>query len=464
MNYRNWVTAFYALGSSARRRHRLPLLAAALWLLAGCDDGSNAPAYYLEHVTTGYYHTCALIHGRVKCWGHNEFGQLGLGHTENIGDEPGEIANLAYLDFGTDERVVQISAGGYHTCALFQSGRVKCWGYAYEGAVGQERWEDNIGDEPGELAATPFIDLGVDLRVSQISAGAQHVCAIFSDGSVTCWGDNYYGQLGHGDRGNRGVHPGQMGRSLPLVQLGLPAKRIRAGDGHTCAILQNDRVKCWGANNFGQLGLGDSENRGDDPGEMGSALPFVDLGEGVRVRSIVAHYEHTCAILMDDQAKCWGDNKFGQLGLGDTAIRGFLPSDMGDHLPTIDLGTGRTVRQLDLGYGYTCFLLDDDAMKCVGYNSEGRMGYDFENEWGAFWGWHPRDMGDNLPYVDLGTDVSIVSIATGDSHTCAIILPDDLKCWGYAGFGEIGSEDLQDRGREPGTMGDQLPTLELLPW
>src|SRR5690606_537516 len=112
------------------------LLTTALLLLSGCDD-DNGPPYYLEQVTTAYYHTCALVYGSVKCWGHNEYGQLGLGHTENIGDEPGEMASLPFIDFGTRESVVQISAGGYHTCALFESGRVKCWGYAHEGPVGQ---------------------------------------------------------------------------------------------------------------------------------------------------------------------------------------------------------------------------------------------------------------------------------------------------------------------------------------
>jgi alpha-tubulin suppressor-like RCC1 family protein len=437
------------------------LLTTALLLLSGCDD-FNGPPYYLEQVTTGYYHTCALLYGRVKCWGHNEYGQLGLGHTENIGNQPGDMANLPYVEFGTRESVVQVSAGGYHTCALFESGRVKCWGYAHEGPVGQGKWNDNIGDERGELAETPFIDLGTRLRVAQISAGAQHVCAIFSNRAVKCWGDNHHGQLGLGDLTNRGGLPNQMGAALPFVDLGLPAKRIRAGDGHTCAVLENDRVKCWGANSFGQLGLGDAEDRGDEPGEMGDALPFVDLGEGARVRSVVAHYEHTCAVLMDGHAKCWGDNKFGQLGLGDSVIRGFLPSDMGDNLPTVDLGQDRTVQQLDLGYGYTCFLLDDQGLKCVGYNSEGRMGYDFEGEWGGFWGWHARDMGDNLPYVDVGTDSPIGSFATGDSHTCAMIISDILKCWGYAQFGEIGSDDLVDRGRAPETMGDDLPPVRLL--
>ena len=394
-----------------------------------------------------------MVDGRAKCWGNNEHGQLGLGHTENIGDDLGEMRALDFLDFGTDQRVISISAGGYHTCALFDTGRVKCWGSAYEGSTGNGDWQNDIGDKPGELAAAPFIDLGTTLRVLEISAGAQHSCARFSDGSVKCWGYNYWGQLGLGDRINRGNHPGQMGGNLPFVDLGMPAKQVRAGDGHTCALLENDRVKCWGANMYGQLGLGDAEHRGDDPNEMGDFLPFVDLGR-VDVRKVIAHYEHTCALLANGSVKCWGDNKYGQLGLGDTAIRGLLPTDMGDNLPAVNLG--RAVLQVDLGYGYTCFLLDSRGMKCVGYNSDGRMGYDYEGLWEGVWGRHQRDMGRNLPYVNLGITSGIVSFATGDSHTCVIFYTDQLACFGYGGFGALGSEDRFDRGRRPGTMGLSL--------
>ena len=115
-----------------------------------------------------------------------------------------------------------------------------------------------------------------------------------------------------------------MGDALPAVDLGTgrTAKMISAGYAHTCAVLDDDSVKCWGRNNYGQLGFGDTSNRGDGPGEMGDNLDAVDLGTGRTAKMISAGDVHTCAVLDDDSVKCWGDNDYGQLGLGDTSNRG----------------------------------------------------------------------------------------------------------------------------------------------
>ena len=98
------------------------------------------------------------------------------------------------------------------------------------------------------------------------------------------------------------------------------------------AILDNGKVKCWGANNSGQLGLGDALNRGDNTGEMGNVLPYVNLGSGRTAKAIAAGTEFTCAILDNSTVKCWGFNQYGQLGLGDTSKRGDQPGEMGNNL------------------------------------------------------------------------------------------------------------------------------------
>ena len=105
-----------------------------------------------------------------------------------------------------------------------------------------------------------------------------------------------------------------------------------------CALLDDDRVKCWGANTVGSLGLGDTNARGDGPNEMGDALPYVELGTGRSVRALVARSQHTCVRLDDDGIKCWGANATGQLGHGDTSPSGDDPGEMGDALPYVDLG------------------------------------------------------------------------------------------------------------------------------
>jgi alpha-tubulin suppressor-like RCC1 family protein len=106
---------------------------------------------------------------------------------------------------------------------------------------------------------------------------------------------------------------------------------------HTCARLDNGTVKCWGLNSDGQLGLGDVQSRGDGPGELGANLPAVDLGPGRTVLQVTGRGRHTCARLDDGTVKCWGGNGLGQLGLGDTQHRGDGPGEMGAALPVVPL-------------------------------------------------------------------------------------------------------------------------------
>src|SRR5205823_3943102 len=140
------------------------------------------------------------------------------------------------------------------------------------------------------------------------------------------------------------------------------------------ALLSNGAVKCWGRNDGGQLGLGDTVDRGDGAGEMGDSLPAVDLGTGRTAVAISAGDFFTCALLDNASVKCWGANSEGQLGLGDTSARGDDPGEMGDSLPAVDLGTGRTAVAIDSGNIHTCALLDDTSVKCWGQNLSGQLG------------------------------------------------------------------------------------------
>ena len=175
-----------------------------------------------------------------------------------------------------------------------------------------------------------------------ITTGSGQSCAILSHGGVKCWGANSNGEWGLGDTNTRGVNPGEMGNNLPAVDLGTgrTATAITAGQRHTCALLDNATVKCWGRNHPGQLGLGDTNDRGDNPAEMGDNLPAIDLGTGRTATAITAGASHTCALLDNATLKCWGSSEQGQLGQGNEFTRGDNANEMGNNLPAIDLGTG----------------------------------------------------------------------------------------------------------------------------
>ncbi len=357
-------------------------------------------------VAAGTNHTCAVFDdGGVKCWGLNEFGQLGLGDTENRGDDPGEMGEaLPTVDLGTDERAVAVSLGNSFSCALLESNAVKCWGFNEDGELGQGDVEAR-GDELGEMGdALPAIDLGTTRRILELDVGFEHACVLLEDGKVKCWGNSSTQTytLGSSGASNIGDAPGQMGAALPEVNLGSDAfvETFSAGAYHTCVVLDDGHVKCWGQGSYtepcppdtctyprpryngGRLGYGDLEHRGPDP-SMGDALAFVDVGAGVRVIAIEAGALHTCALLDTGNLKCWGVGNWNTLGNGGSGDIGDEPGEMGEALPLVDLGAGRIVSAYASSLRANCALLDDDGVKCWGSTA------------------YPNEQGDSLPYIDL---------------------------------------------------------------
>ncbi|AKT38424.1 RCC1 domain-containing protein [Chondromyces crocatus] len=425
------------------------------------DEGCEVPeAARALDVTPGYAHTCALlVDGAVKCWGEGSAGQLGLGDAVPRGDDPGEMGDdLPAVSLGTGETVEALAAGSFHHCALLRGGRVKCWGGNASGSLGLGDGEGR-GLDVGSMGENlPTVDLGTGVTAVALVAGGETNCALLPDRTLKCWGDNGYGQLGLGDVTPRGNLPGTMGDDLPAVDLGVDGAgtAVFMGAAHVCALLTRGAVKCWGANGHGQLGLGDADHRGDAPGEMGDALPDVDLGAGNLVAALALGRMHSCALLKDGSVKCWGDNERGQLGLGDTELRGDAPGEMGDALPRVDLGSGKRAVAITAGDLHTCALLDDGSLKCWGDSYWGQLGLGDREARGD----EPGEMGDALPGVNLGTGEAAVLVRAGSHHTCVRLSGGHIKCWGY-NDGRLGLGDIADRGMTPETMGDGLPIVAL---
>jgi alpha-tubulin suppressor-like RCC1 family protein len=423
-----------------------------------CRSGSHGAAR--AAVASGLNHTCALLDsGAVKCWGSDAYGQLGLadGNAGGYGGAAGQMGdNLAAVNLGTVGGVprlaTDLSVGNYHSCAVLTGGALKCWGRNTYGSLGLEDTTDrglavsSMGDE------LPIVSLGTGRTTLSVTAGNYHTCALLDNGQVKCWGYNGNGTLGLGDTNNRGDNPSEMGDRLLPVALGTgrTARALAAGY-HTCAVLDDGSVKCWGYNGYGQLGLGDTSSRGDSAGEMGDALPAVSLGRGRTALAVAVGVYHSCALLDNGQVKCWGHNGYGQLGLGDTNNRGATAGQMGDALPAVALGTGRTaVAIVASAYG-TCALLDNHTVKCWGYNGYGQLGQgDTASRGGA-----AGQMGDALPAIDMQL-LDVGSLGGGYYTTCAVDQNRYLKCWGYNGAGQLGLGDTNNRGDGAGEMGAAL--------
>jgi alpha-tubulin suppressor-like RCC1 family protein len=259
----------------------------------------------------------------------------------------------------------EVVVGGIDTtrgisCARRTTGQVRCWGSNNFGQVGRQAagsgGTTSIGDLAPEMLTynATAIDLGTapTRTATQIAAGTDHVCALLDNSTVKCWGRHDNGRLGTANfyANARGDAANEMGNNLLAAQLGANATAIAAGGATSCAILTGGALKCWGSNANGVLGIGNiagaNASIGDVNGEM-AALGAINLGTGrsahrVSVSSELAGAQpFACAILDNRSVKCWGGNSQGQLGINNLTTypgaRGDGAGEMGDALPIVEL-------------------------------------------------------------------------------------------------------------------------------
>lgn len=337
-------------------------------------------------LSAGGFHTCALLSaGGLKCWGDNFYGQLGDGTTVHH-SIPDDVIDL------DGETILEVSAGGSHTCVVLAGGQAKCWGYNHYGQVGDGTTSDRTtptsveGLEGGEVLA--------------ISAGGSHTCAVMSGGGVKCWGYNIAGQLGDGSTDDSDL-------PVDVVGLGGPATAISAGWEHTCALLENGGVDCWGRNMEGQLGDGTTDDRYN---------PVAVMELGSVVTSITSGYFHTCARTLEDGLKCWGSNDIGQLGDGSGSSQ-LTPVDV--------FGLQSGAAAVSAGEMHSCGLTLTGALKCWGDNYYGQLGTG-TLDWLV------------LPGNVIGMGNGVTGLDAGWEHTCALVTGGGVKCWGNNTDGQLG--------------------------
>ncbi len=305
-------------------------------------------------------HTCAIVDSALRCWGFGGDGRLGYANTASIGDDetPGAVAPV---DLGAGRTAAAVSAGAFHSCAVLDAGNVRCWGFGGEGRLGYAN-EASVGDDETPGSAGP-VDLGPGRTASAISAGGGHTCAVLDDATVRCWGFARDGRLGY--PGTGGARPENVGDnetpgSVGPVDIGQDrtATAITTGESHTCAVLDDANVRCWGFSTNGQLGYGNNETIGDNE-TPGSAGP-VDLGEGRTAQAITAGDGHTCALLDDGSVRCWGFGGNGRLGYANTRNVGNF--DTPGSVGPVELG--EPAQAVTAGDNHTCALLQSGNVRC----------------------------------------------------------------------------------------------------
>jgi len=334
-------------------------------------------------IVSSAMYTCTVLNSSaVKCWGNNDQGQLGDGTTT---DSSNPISPS-----GLNSNIIDIATGNNHTCALLNTGTMKCWGLNGAG---------RLGDGTTTQRNTPVDVQGLS-GVSAISTGGTHTCALLRTGALKCWGGNVKGQVGNGTD-NQQLTP------IDVTGLSSGVIAITAGQFFTCALLNTGAVNCWGDNASGQLGNGTTTT---------SFTPVNVPGLSASVIAIAAGYDHTCALLNTGGVQCWGSNTYGALGNGGTGDQS-TPQTVSGISNAVALSGGR---------GHSCALLSTGAVKCWGYNVNGQLG-------------DGTTTSSNTPVSVSNLSSGVIAIGTGYYHSCAVLSSGAVKCWGYNSQGQLGN-------------------------
>lgn len=360
------------------------------------SDGSTPPSGPLAvKVALGYIHTCARrLDGTVLCWGENGAGQVGDGIPFD-GSRPEVTVPQRVVNI---RDATEVAAGISHTCALRKTGGVSCWGLNFFG---------QLGDGTKTRTSTPVDVTGLG-DATFIVAGTSFTCAVRRDETAVCWGANYAGQLGDDTKDDKST-------PVPVKQLS-EVLAMAAAEYHACALSRGGTVRCWGRNDDGQLGIG-SLTESLTPRAVASLNDVV---------AIAAASRFSCALRSSGLVYCWGANDRGQLGTGSAS-----PSPN----PSPVLVTGITnAKAIWAGYDHACAALETGKVVCWGAAGRGQLGTGSPGI--------PLDASVPRPSEVVGM-TGAVTVVTGGEHTCATTIAGGIFCWGSNGLGELGNGTKQ---------------------
>ena len=332
-------------------------------------------------VSGGGNTTCALFRNKaVQCWGDNSFGALGNNSTKNSSRAVSVLRDTAMPAIRLSG-IEQIATGTNYSCALLSNHRVKCWGANDSGQLGIGS-DDGLAHRTPVYVQTSEQDSTPLEGVTQIAAGGKTTCAVLLDKTVKCWGSNDSGQIGTGSMnrteyaGPVHVHATRSGKTL-LAHV----QKVAVGHNHTCSLLEGGKVKCWGTNRGSTL----TSNVYDSSFKTVPNPVFVsesksDFTPLSNVIDISAGKEHTCGVLSDKRLKCWGRQWSGQLGHGSRS-----KSSYPRHVVTSGKNKNplEDVVSVYAHDGYTCALLSSNEVKCWGDGTDSRLGPKFSGTYSS---------------------------------------------------------------------------------
>jgi len=381
----------------------------------GDTEPHNTPVAVLDiagvtSITAGDDVTCAVAEGFARCWGENDSGQLGNSAAGAQSDRPIYVI--------TPVPLLSIRAGDEHVCGADRQGDLYCWGANLDGRLGD-----------GSLNDHPTAALSLFKQTVSFALGGEHTCAVDYRGAIRCAGFNYRGVLGDGRRISRGE---------PTTIEGITnAVDVTLGGNHSCVSLMDGRVMCWGANNLGQVGDGGFSEYRTLPSEV----------FGLRnVSQMVAGSTHTCALTAEGPY-CWGNNDDGRIGdssyipsaqprkvfgleggvkslhAGDFTSCAIMmnnePRCWGSMFGVPVVGNaGGLSEAADIGIGqdFQCFQPLNGPVSCTGTNYSGQLGDGTQ-----------MNLGQTSMPANLGT---VVDLQSRGRSSCAVASDGTVKCWG----------------------------------
>ena len=354
-------------------------------------------------LATGNSHSCAILeNGSAMCWGLDNYGQLGDG-----GDATNLNKPTSFVSIAEGQSVDQIYARQLRTCIIFDDNSASCWGFNEDGQAG----DDSTNTYKSPSVKVQFPD---GKGVKSIGMGLKHTCAILEDDNLTCWGLDSYGALGNGNLDTSDKYTPQT--------ITTPSDRkvvkVEPGATHTCILLDDGGVMCWGRDNVGQLGNGDTSDTIHTPSSN------VELPEGRAATDLSVGDHHSCALLDNGSITCWGLNNYGQLGENTTTNR-LIPV-------YAQLPDSSSAVSVSVGPHSSCAILENSSLYCWGHNHFGRLGI------GVTGGIYLTPM-----FVEGPTN--IVDLSVNYDHVCGLYENGSVSCWGRGKYGPLGIGSGSDK-------------------